>query len=91
MKILEIEKCQQCKHKLEYRDRYGNLNSVICELTRKAINPLSDIPKWCPLPDASLTSRSSGAAGTVPFDEICHKTLCSECIDTECCFKPLSD
>ena len=38
--------------------------------------------------DAPLTSRSSRAAGAVPFGKTCHITICPECVDTECVFKP---
>lgn len=61
------------------------------------ITLLGDCQKWNEMRqdvekaiDNHLISRSSGsrAAGTVPFGEACHKTLCSECSQRQCGFNP---
>jgi hypothetical protein len=45
-KILEIYKCQECKHDFVHPDYYK------CELTGRYIENRNKIPNWCPLKDA---------------------------------------
>lgn len=81
MKIItvQIKSCEVCFN------HYESVNWVhYCEVVAKDIDDVTQIPDWCPLPDAPLSSKSSGQDNHC---EVCGKAatrwithnLCDSC------------
>ena len=69
---LEVCSCEKCPHiRLSGGERGGRL-SRYCGQTRKTVTKNTDIPLWCPLPEAPQPIRTCNRCGHYSF----MKDLC---------------